>query len=198
MSRDGSGSEPVRELKLEGPGLWLAGAVLIALIVGAFVAGRGYERGLHPASGAASGGSASAGAAGPERQSEVDSGNYFDTVEGEGKAVEPGREVPAEQETTDAPRTAEQSNEDPTLPPTDGGEFWVQVFAGRDESTAASLVRKLEAAGHRVRLHTEREGSGALYKVRVGSWSEHDTAGRAAETLKSQGYTGAWVTRVTS
>jgi len=196
MTPDSGNPERARELKLEGPGLVVAGVVLVAVLFGAFFLGRNYERGLHPDTNpaASSANSASAEFSTQPEASEVDQGNFFDTVEGDDKQSEPSREIPARASKPDAPRSKANTALS-SLPAPDGDEFWVQVFAGRDERTAAEYVRKLESEGHTVRLFTEREGSGSLYKVRVGAWAQHGTAGRAAEALKKQGYTGSWVTR---
>jgi hypothetical protein len=47
-----------------------------------------------------------------------------------------------------------------------------------------------------VRLFSEREGRGALYKVRVGGYPSRDGARSAADRLEREGYSGAWVTEV--
>lgn len=54
----------------------------------------------------------------------------------------------------------------------------------------------MTAKGHPVRLFSEREGRGALYKVRVGGYSTRDQAGGMADSLRADGYSGAWVTSV--
>jgi len=192
-------SERVRELKLEGASLAIAAVALVATLFGTFLLGRNFERRQHPAARVAD--SSSVGTStefSPQAESkEIDKGNFFDTIEGAGKEAEPSREV-AREVSADEPTPRREARDAASLPAPDGQEFWVQVFAGRDEGTAADYVRKLKSAGHTVRLFTEREGSGSLYKVRVGAWAEHGTAGRAAETLKKQGYSGSWVTRVPS
>ena len=77
-----------------------------------------------------------------------------------------------------------------------GGKWYVQVFAGRDRNSAEGLVRELEAAGYSVRLFSEREGRGALYKVRVGGYPTRDAAAGAADKLKGEGHAGAFPTEV--
>jgi cell division septation protein DedD len=193
MARE-EGNEPVREFRLEGLGLVLIGGVLIAALAGAFFVGRWYERQtLGPAA-------ARALAEGDplanvvrtveEAPADVDSdAGYFDRVQGDEQELEPQRE------TQRAP--AEGGQPAPAAPAraTTPGDFWVQVFAGRAESAAAGLVQKLEAAGQPVKLHTEREGDGSLYKVRVGGFTSIEEARAAARRLQGQGYAGAWVTR---
>ncbi len=194
----------MREVRLEGFGLLFVGLLLVGTLAGSFVLGRRYERNQQPPLFRADSSDPFAGEGDGPRQAgaqEVGAGDFFDTVDGGEKQVEPDREIkrptPARQPATD---TAAASKPQPggDLPRVDGGDFWVQVFAGRDRDAASDYVRKLEEAGHTVKLHTVREGSGALYKVRVGGWVEESTARRAAETLRGDGYPGAWVTRWSS
>ena len=77
-----------------------------------------------------------------------------------------------------------------------GGNFYVQVFAGRDLQAAEGLIAKLKSQGHRARLFREAEGQGALYKVRVGGYPTRDEARQASQQLVGEGYSGAWVTAV--
>jgi cell division protein FtsN len=72
----------------------------------------------------------------------------------------------------------------------------VQVFAGRDRTTAESLVKSLAGRGYSVKLEAQREGTDALYKVRVGGYLTPDAARDAAARLKKEGEAGAWVTQV--
>jgi cell division septation protein DedD len=124
-----------------------------------------------------------------EQQDAVDvdeSADFFDTV-GDGSG-EPSREV------------ARSDSQAEGTPPGGGsrltpGEYYVQVFAGRDESAAASLVSKLEAEGQPVGMHLDRQGGDSLYKVRVGGYATQDEAREAARSLQEQGYAGAWVTK---
>ena len=85
-----------------------------------------------------------------------------------------------------APRVRPRNSPDP-------GDFFVQVFAGRNESSAAELVQQLEGSGYRVDLQTRREVAGTLFKVRVGGFETMDIARNMAQELKGRGYAGAWV-----
>jgi cell division septation protein DedD len=113
---------------------------------------------------------------------------HFDTVQGGETAPEPRREIPAVPPAESAP---------PASPPAAGGDatgkFFVQVGALRDRQAAAELVRALEARGYGVRLFSEREGTGTLYKVRVGGYASEPDARAAASALKAAGYPGAFV-----
>ena len=180
-----------REFRLEGAGLLLVSGALIVLLGGAFWLGRWYERGSRPDAPRPVGGNPLANVvpAEPQPPKDVDSSlTYFDSMEGEGKEAEPGREI--------APKTAPPpvARKDPK--PATGTGFYVQVFAGRDEEAAAGLVQSLEGGGYDARLFTEREGTGMLYKVRVGGYDTRESAADVAQSLKSLGYTGAWVTHV--
>lgn len=187
--------EKVRELRLEGPFLLVAGGVLLAALIGAFFFGRWYERQLRPAALLArdAGDPLANVAAVEEAPADVDeSAGYFDRLQGDEQALEPGREVGAATPATPAAPPPQRV----APPPAAGGSYFVQVFAGRDEAAAAGLVQTLEAAGYAVKLHTEREGQGALYKVRVGGYATPEQAREAARHLQREGYAGAWVTQM--
>ena len=49
--------------------------------------------------------------------------------------------------------------------------------------------------GYPVSVEGEREGRGALFKVRVGGFGERGEAQAVAERLKREGQAGAWVTK---
>ena len=74
------------------------------------------------------------------------------------------------------------------------GAFWVQVVAGRDRASIENVIDELRGKGYSARLFSEREGAGSLFKVRVGGYGERGEADQAAEKLRQQGYSGAWVT----
>ena len=200
MRAEQRGSEPVREVRLEGFWLSAVGGVLVAVMVGAFFAGRWYERQFHPVD------PAELSASDPLRHvadakelqaadvtAEAD---YFDNLEGGEKELEPAREVrsptPAPRSTpTPAESSPAASNSSDAA--TESGDYFVQVFAGRDQAAVAGLVKKLEGEGRRVKLVTDREGQGTLYKVQVGGYASETQARTAAGDLRQQGYAGAWV-----
>lgn len=189
MEVDQNESEQVRELRLEGPSLLVVGGLLVAVMAGSFFVGRWYERRTSPASPELLGATNSLGHVVTAEQQEAvnvdDSADFFDTV-GDGSA-EPSRE---------GARAGSQPEGAPGGGPTMiRGEYYVQVFAGRDESAAASLVSKLEAEGQPVGVHMDRQGGDSLYKVRVGGYATQDAAREAARALQEQGYAGAWVTK---
>lgn len=165
-----------REVRLEGVSLWIAGGVLAALVVGAFWVGRAT---------APEGGGAEAGAGPLDHAEETavdanDKAGFFDTVGGQGSA-EPGRQA---REGTPSPQ--------PVTP----GSWFVQVFAGRDREAAEQVVGGLRAKGWPVKVEAQREGSGSLYRVRVGGYPTREAADSAVKRLRAEGRTGAWVTQV--
>jgi DedD protein len=208
MVREKQGGNGVREFRLEGLGLLLVAGVLIVLLGSAFYVGRWYERQVSPVTvGGPVGAAESDPLANVEPPADVDSAaDYFDEVQGTEQEAEPQREIPRETPRPAQPTVAEEepaapppAEEQPPAAPAEAasdGSFYVQVFAGRDRASAETLVGELNGKGHPVRLFSEREGRGALYKVRVGGYATRDEADRMAERLRLDGYSGAWVTSV--
>ena len=183
----------VRELRLEGVGLFVIGGVLVAALAGAFLVGRWYERSVHPVSAAGlPSDDPLAHVVQTEDPAEIDdTATFFDTMEG--RQAEPGREAAQPASPPAAPPPATESSPPPKPV---AGAYFVQVFAGRDRSAAEALVQQLKSSGHAVRIFTEREGQGSLYKVRVGGFADEAAARGAAETLQKEGFAGAWVTKL--
>ena len=115
--------------------------------------------------------------------------SFFDRASGQGQVAEPRREADKSPAVKEAPQPSKSPSKRP-------GEWFVQVFAGRDRQAAELVSRQLRDRGHPVRLDAEREGTGSLYKVRVGGYLTRDDADRAAASLRKEGSSGAWVTRV--
>ena len=190
---DRRGGEPVREFRFEGMGLVVVLGGVLLVLAGAFWTGRWYERRQGPPNPA--GGPLQSGplAHVVEPQEAVDtdgSADYFDAAEGGQRQLETQRQVrtppAAPPETT--PEPADAAAEAP------GGDYYVQVFAGRDRSSAERLVGQLRKGGFSVRLFTENPGSDPLFKVRVGGYATRDEARDAAGRLKKEGHAGAFVT----
>jgi cell division septation protein DedD len=198
MSTERRGAEQVRELRLEGGGLFGIAALLVLLVGAAFWLGRWYERQAEPARPATATGDAPAHVAPPVEQAPLDvdrSVTYFDEPRGGQQALEPEREIRPQPSAAEEPRRP-AGGQAARAPQATGGDFYVQVFAGRDEQAAAGMVRTLESDGYVVRLFTEREGQSSLYKVRVGGYETRERALAAADALRVDGYPGAWVTQV--
>lgn len=184
--------DAVREFRLEGVALWGAFSVLVALLVLAFWAGRVTAPERASPGESVLGAEASPGAS-PASPTEVpveETLSFFDRASGQGQQVEPRREAaPGPAASGPAKRAAPAAKPSP-------GDWFVQVFAGRDRQAAELVSRQLRDRGHPVRLDAEREGSGSLYKVRVGGYGSREEADRAAGTLRKEGSSGAWVTRL--
>ena len=200
MKAERSDDGGMREVRLEGLGLVLVGGVLLAAICGAYYVGKWVERKNHPvqALGAPGEGPLSRVVQSDGFDDAAEGANFFDESEGENVQREPEREA-----RTDSPPqpAAPATNQDPQTPETRSrvsdpggeGDYYVQVFAGRDRSSAESLVRKLKTEGYVVKVFSEREGEGTtLFKVRVGGYPTRDRAQSTAALLKDSGYT-AWV-----
>jgi len=195
---DRKGSE-VRELRLEGAGLFVIVAFLGAGLIGAFFLGRWYERSSAlPVGLSQLGSDPLANVVSPDRIEDVDgSANRFDKVEGSTEAE------PERQATPPPPVTAEPSVEPvqqkPVIPsPTtaSAGSFFVQIAAFRDRSSADKVVAELSATGYPVKVFSENGASGQLFKVRVGGYGTRDQAISIAAELKMKGHAGAFTTQV--
>lgn len=189
--------EEVREFQLEGTGLvMVCVAAAMALII-AFFVGRWYERRLHPTGPAVT----MADGRVIQDRSGVESGEvsaedgltYFDTVEGGQKESEPGRQARTVETGSVSTGTTEPAREEQPVLEQRRGPWFVQVFAGRDRTSAERLVATLEEKGYPVKMQTVREGQGALYKVKIGGYPEREDASKVAEELKRNGFPGAWI-----
>ncbi len=194
MGADRRDANSVREFRFEGLGLVIVVTVIVGLLAGSFALGRWYERRAQGRSGAEL-----IDLENPlenvveiEEPTDVgESATYFDTSEGGEKEAEPGRETG----TASAPARPRQAPADPA-PAASSGSFFVQIAAVRDRSAAERLIEELRGGGYTVRLFSEAEGRGALYKVRVGGYETEEQAREAVKGLVNKGYQGAWVTRV--
>jgi cell division protein FtsN len=190
----------VRELRLEGAGLFIIVAFLGAGLVGAFFLGRWFERSSAPPAELQSLASDPLkNVVAPAEVENVDvAAGAFDTIEGQTKA-EPSREVtpPAVAkplETTPPARQAQAPKETPSAE--SKGKFFVQIAAFRDRSSAEKVVGELEGAGYPVRVFSEDGASGQLYKVRVGGYATRDEAASIAAVLNTKGHAGAFPTEI--
>ena len=200
MGPDRNDSEGIRELRLEGVGLVVLGGVLIAGIAGSFFFGRWYERQFAP--------TPQAGIMAEDPLEHVveagqptdveQSADFFDTIAGE-KQAEPQREI---EEPKPETRAAARPTPEAVVPAGGRapakrpGDYWVQVFAGRERRSAEAQFSRVKSSGFEAEVFTEKDGSDTLFKVRVGGYVTEDEARLAAGELQKRGYTGAWVTRV--
>lgn len=177
-----------REFRLEGAGLAAVAAVLLLGLAAAFFGGRWYERrwGAGPQAGAAVAADPLAHVEEPGAPAEAAEGmNYFDTLQGEGKAAEPQREARPRTAAETAPATPEPKQE------AAAARHFVQVFAGRSRASAEELVDKLQQQGYTARLSSDDRGGERLYKVQVG-YALEDEARAAVEELRSKGFPSAF------
>lgn len=186
MAAEGRDRDAPREIRLEGPSLWLVAVALAALLAGAFEAGRLVER-RGPSAEARSGADPLAGLS-SEPETAPEKLTFFDSSTGGGKEAEPQREAAGKPSVpTPPPRTA----------PPSAGPWFVQVFVGRDRAAAAEVVRGLEAKGYPVTTAAVSEGgSDSLFKVRVGGFASRGAAEATAERLHKDGQASTWVVRV--
>lgn len=179
--------EDTREIRIEGVLVWV---VVVGLLAGLAAA---YALGFRSGRKSGAAGAARSERAVPALASEpVDVGedlSFFDKLSGGGQHAEPRREAGG---AAPPPATTERRETAPDA----GGDWYVQVFAGRDREAAELLVRDLTGKSHRVRVASERDGAGALFKVRVGGFASREAADAAVPKLRAEGYSGAWVTRV--
>jgi cell division septation protein DedD len=187
MKADQGDEDSTREVRLEGVGLVVVGGILLAAVCGAFYLGKWVEARQHPAQVLADAGE------GPLSQvvrsnsmeNATEDTSFFDNIDD--SDAEPERAKKAIPETKPAAKRADQPSD-----PGGAGDYWVQVFAGRDRSSAETLVGKLKGDGYLVKVFSEREGQGLLFKVRVGGYPSKDRAKRTAGVLTESGYS-AWV-----
>lgn len=205
MHQGQTGDDDVREVRIEGFGLYVVGGLVVAALVGAFYLGRWVERAASPGGGrdaiADLGGPSGGGLVDSEPADVDESATVFDRVGGE-QAAEPAREVdssgpdpdPNTGRGPDAAAAAAAAARERPAPVSEGGYF-VQVIALHDQAGAAKVVDSLQDKGFPVRLDTSRTGQTTVYKVRVGGYPTRAKADEIAERLRGDGFPGAWVTR---
>lgn len=192
MDPEGGREELVKEFRIEGASLVVLGAILLGALVGVFYLGRWTERRSQPVPETTAG--LPAAEANQAVETPAKEPTYFDTAAGGEKNAEPQRELSSEP--TGSAGKAEAPPEQGVRAEPAPGKYFVQVFAGRDRQAAEGLVRNLGERGYGVRLDTQREGRDTLFKVRVGGYLTQEEARIAAERLKREGESGAWVTRI--
>jgi cell division septation protein DedD len=197
MPNDREGEGDVREFRLEGATLVVAVAALVLVLGGTFMLGRwverrssaGTERGALPAEDPLTQVTTT------EEPADVDAGaDYFDRADEGDQQLEPQREArtAAPEESTPAAGRASSA----PAATASAGDFYVQVWAGRDREAAELLVDKLQKEGYPVRLFSDRAEGDTLFKVRVGGYPSESDARRMSGELEQKGYRGAWVTSV--
>ena len=182
----------VRELRLEGAGLFLIVAFLGAGLVGAFFLGRWYERSSAPLGLDQLASDPLENVVSPDQIEDVNVGaNRFDTVEGSTVAE------PARQATPPVAQTSDAQPVQRSAPPTAGnGSFYVQIGAFRDRNSADKVAAELNSSGYPVNVFSEDGQSGQLFKVRVGGYATRDEAVTITGELKTKGHPRAFPMKV--
>ena len=187
----------VRELRLEGAGLFIIVAFLGAGLIGTFFLGRWYERSSAPPAGLESLASDPLeNVVAPAEVENVDAGaGAFDKIDGSTTA-EPSRQAtpPPVEERREAAAPVEQVATPEKEAP--AGKFYVQIAAFRDRSSADKVVGELKGAGYPVKVFSEDGASGRLYKVRVGGYASREEAASVAVVLSTNGHAGAFPTEI--
>lgn len=83
-----------------------------------------------------------------------------------------------------------------TYPPGDL-RYAIQVGVFLDEKNSQALIDDLNNRGYSARVERVEDSHGTIYRVITGDFHSEQSAGRAAERLMNEGYTGAFVTRTT-
>lgn len=195
MSETGADAEDVREVRLEGVGLVLVAAVLVAALAGAFQLGRWFERrddGPVAASGATFDELIESGttATGSRTEEEL---SAFDVVANDA-ALEPGREARPKNAPTAGAERADTDTAETAAPAP--GRYWVQVVAVRDRASAESVVGKLRDLGYGVQLDAEGASGDTIYRVRVGGFTSREDAAPAIAKLKADGFRDPFVREI--
>jgi cell division protein FtsN len=117
------------------------------------------------------------------------------------KAEKPKTETPkietpkVEVAKTEPAPKAESTEEDIVPEPTlkDGGKYTVQVMATSSKSKAEQQLSTLQANGYTAFMKEERAGDTSVFKVRVGRFSDKDSAKKIATKLKQELRLESWV-----
>jgi DedD protein len=102
-------------------------------------------------------------------------------------------EPPPAPVTTAAAAANPSSDNTETSVPSGTGRYTVQVMATASKSKADQQVADLQAKGYPVFLSEEKSGKGSVYKVRVGRYSDSDSAKKIATKLKQEMNLETWV-----
>lgn len=182
----------VRELRLEGAGLFIIVALLVAGIAGAFFLGRWYERSSAPsASHANLTSDPLEHVVTPDAVEAVGvEAGRFDKIDGAIEAEPQRQATPPPLKASESAQPAEQQAR------ASEGSFYVQIAAFRDRGSADKVVGELSAASYPVKVFSENGASGQLYKVRVGGYATREEAAAVAAELNTKGHAGAFPTEV--
>ena len=164
------------EIELGGYGLVVAGAAIVVLCAGSFWLGRSSAR-IVPGPRAAT----------PDQMSDLGDIErdltFFDRLE----------KAPEIQAIAAAVTPAASHAAKPAPGPAVAGGPEVQVLASADRLAADTLVRKLRAQGHQVRVIAAAASESPLFRVRVFGFVDDAAAQQAAAALQRQEGLKTWV-----
>jgi cell division septation protein DedD len=107
------------------------------------------------------------------------------------KAETPKTEVAKAEPEPKAESTEEQIVPEPTL--NNGGKYTVQVMATSSKSKAEQQLSTLQANGYTAFMKEEKAGETSVFKVRVGRFTDKDSAKKIATKLKQELRLESWV-----
>jgi len=82
-------------------------------------------------------------------------------------------------------------------PPPGNLRYTIQVGVFLDEKNSQALIDDLNNRGYSARVERVDDSHGTIYRVVTGDFYSERSAGRTAERLMNEGYTGAFVTSTT-
>jgi cell division septation protein DedD len=112
------------------------------------------------------------------------------------KTEGPKTETPKVEVAKAVPEPKVESTEEDIVPePTlkDGGKYTVQVMATSSKSKAEQQLSTLQANGYTAFMKEERAGETSVFKVRVGRFTDKDSAKKIATKLKQELRLESWV-----
>jgi cell division protein FtsN len=111
------------------------------------------------------------------------------------KAETPKTETPKVEVAKAEPPKVESTEEDIVPEPTlkDGGKYTVQVMATSSKTKAEQQLSTLQANGYTAFMKEEKAGDASVFKVRVGRFTDKDSAKKIATKLKQELRLESWV-----
>ena len=89
------------------------------------------------------------------------------------------------------PKAESETEPQPTLK--EGGRYTVQVMATSSKTKAEQQLSTLQSKGYTAFMKEEKAGEASVFKVRVGEFSDKDSARKIATKLKQELQLESWV-----
>jgi cell division protein FtsN len=102
-------------------------------------------------------------------------------------------EPPKVAEKKPEPETPKVVSEEPAVPLSENGRYTVQVMATSSKPKAEAQLASLQSKGYTAFMNEEKAAGSAVFKVRVGKFSDADTARKTAARLKQELQLETWV-----